>query len=365
MTEQRSCVIRWTTGPLRPTSPPMTSFLRSDRSTAVAVWLGVVALFILAMVVVGGATRLTGSGLSITEWQPIMGALPPMSDAAWAEAFHKYQQIPQYRLVNAGMTLDEFKGIFWWEWGHRLLGRVIGVIFAVPLVIFLIRKQIPKRLVWRCLGLLALGGLQGLVGWWMVASGLSERVSVAPERLSLHLGLALILFVAVVWTGLDAFAGKPRQASVTRWRTGALVFLGAVFLQCLLGALVAGTDAGFVYNDWPLMNGQAWPQDYAGAGLWQTLAHNQASVQLHHRLGAYAIALAAVFVVAVASRSRTLGQESKQAAWILGGVVVLQILLGIAALMLVVPLWLGILHQAGAVLLLAAATLFAWRVRRL
>lgn len=342
----------------------MTSFLRSDRSTAVAVWLGVVALFILAMVVVGGATRLTGSGLSITEWKPIMGALPPMGDAAWAEAFHKYRQIPQYQLVNAGMTLAEFKYIFWWEWGHRLLGRVIGLIFAIPFVYFLIRRQIPRRLIWRCVGLLVLGGLQGLAGWWMVASGLSERVSVAPERLTLHLGLALILFVAVVWTALDAFAGKPRQDSVTRWRTGALVFLGAVFLQCLLGALVAGTDAGFVYNDWPLMNGHVWPQDYAGNGVWQTLAHNQASVQLHHRLGAYAIALATVFLVAMAGRSRTLNSNSKQAAWILGGVVALQVLLGIAALMMVVPLWLGLLHQAGAVLLLAAATLFAWRVRR-
>ncbi|MDO9335882.1 MAG: COX15/CtaA family protein [Caulobacter sp.] len=343
----------------------MTSFLRSDRSTPVAVWLAVVALFILAMVVVGGATRLTGSGLSITEWKPIMGALPPMGDAAWAEAFHRYQQIPQFKLVNADMTLAEFKGIFWWEWGHRLLGRLVGLVFAIPFVVFLVRRQIPRRLIWRCAGLLVLGGLQGLAGWWMVASGLSERVSVAPERLGLHLGLALILFVAVVWTALDAFAGKPRQASVTRWRAGALVFLAVIFAQCLLGALVAGTDAGFVYNDWPLMNGQLWPQDYAGSGFWQTLAHNQASVQLHHRLGAYAIALAAVVVVAMASRSRELGPDSKQAAFILGGAVLLQVLLGIAALMLVVPLWLGVLHQAGAVLLLAAATLFAWRVRRL
>jgi cytochrome c oxidase assembly protein subunit 15 len=343
----------------------MTSFLRSDRSTAVAVWLAVVALFILAMVVVGGATRLTGSGLSITEWKPIMGALPPMGDAAWAEAFHKYQQIPQFKLVNADMTLSQFKGIFWWEWGHRLLGRLVGLVFAIPFVVFLIRRQIPRRLIWRCVGLLVLGGLQGLAGWWMVASGLSERVSVAPERLSLHLGLALILFVAVVWTALDAFAGQPRQASVTRWRTGALVFLGAVFAQCLLGALVAGTDAGFVYNDWPLMNGRFWPQDYAGGGLWQTLAHNQASVQLHHRLGAYAIALAAAVIVVVAGRDRTLDSKSQQAAFALGGVVLLQIALGVAALMLVVPLWLGLLHQAGAVLLLAAATVFAWRVRRL
>jgi len=342
----------------------MTSFLRSDRSTPVAIWLAIVAVLILAMVVVGGATRLTGSGLSITEWQPIMGALPPMGDAAWAEAFAKYREIPQYKLVNAGMTMDEFKFIFWWEWGHRLLGRLIGLVFAVPFVVFLVRRQIPKRLVWRCVGLLVLGGMQGVIGWWMVASGLSERVSVAPERLTVHLGMALALFVMTVWTALDAWAGKPRQPSDTPWRTWALVFLGAVFFQCLLGALVAGTDAGFAYNDWPLMAGQVFPRDYAGDGLWQTLAHNQASVQFHHRIGGYLLALATAVLAAFAYRDRVLPREAKQAAWILTGVVVLQILLGIAALMLVVPLWLGLLHQAGAVFLLAAATLFAWRVRR-
>jgi cytochrome c oxidase assembly protein subunit 15 len=342
----------------------MTSFLRSDRSTPVAVWLTVVAVLILAMVVVGGATRLTGSGLSITEWQPIMGALPPMGDAAWAEAFAKYREIPQYKLVNAGMTLDEFKFIFWWEWGHRLLGRLIGLVFAVPFAIFLVRRQIPKRLVWRCVGLLVLGGMQGAIGWWMVASGLSERVSVAPERLTVHLGMALALFVMTVWTALDAWAGKPRQPSDTPWRTWALVFLGAVFLQCLLGALVAGTDAGFAYNDWPLMAGQAFPRDYAGDGFWQTLAHNQASVQFHHRIGGYLLAIATAVLAAFAFRDRLLPTEARQAAWLLSGVVVLQILLGIAALIMVVPLWLGLLHQAGAVFLLAAATLFAWRVRR-
>ncbi|NBB15811.1 heme A synthase [Caulobacter sp. SLTY] len=342
----------------------MTSFLRSDRSTPVAIWLAIVAVLILAMVVVGGATRLTGSGLSITEWQPIMGALPPMGDAAWAEAFAKYREIPQYKLVNAGMTMDEFKFIFWWEWGHRLLGRLIGLVFAVPFVVFLVSRQIPKRLVWRCVGLLVLGGMQGVIGWWMVASGLSERVSVAPERLTVHLGMALALFVMTVWTALEAWAGKPRQPSDTPWRTWALVFLGAVFFQCLLGALVAGTDAGFAYNDWPLMAGQVFPRDYAGDGLWQTLAHNQASVQFHHRVGGYLLALATAVLAAFAYRDRVLPREAKQAAWILTGVVVLQILLGIAALMLVVPLWLGLLHQAGAVFLLAAATLFAWRVRR-
>jgi cytochrome c oxidase assembly protein subunit 15 len=343
----------------------MTSFLRSDRSRAVAVWLLVVAAFILAMVVVGGATRLTGSGLSITEWKPIMGALPPMGESAWQTAFAKYQQIPQYRLVNQGMTLGEFKGIFWWEWAHRLLGRTVGLVFALPLVVFLIRRQIPKRLIWRCVGLLVLGGMQGVVGWWMVASGLSERVSVAPERLATHLGLALALFVATLWTALDAWAGQPRHEAATRWKIGSLAFLGAVFLQCLLGALVAGTHAGFTYNDWPLMEGAVVPRDYAGTGFWQTLAHNQASVQFNHRIGAYLISIAAVVIVAMVARTRGMAAQSKQAAYALAGVVAFQVILGIATLMAGVPLWLGILHQSGAVLLLAAATVFAWRVRRI
>ena len=181
----------------------MTSFLRSDRSRPVAIWLFAVAVLVFGMVVVGGATRLTDSGLSITQWKPIMGALPPMSEAAWQANFALYKQIPQYKLVNAGMTLEAYKGIFWWEWAHRLLGRLIGVVFALPFVFFLIRRMIPRRLILRCAVMLLLGGLQGLVGWWMVSSGLSERVSVAPERLATHLGLALIVLCACVWTGLE------------------------------------------------------------------------------------------------------------------------------------------------------------------
>ena len=237
----------------------MTSFLRSDRSRPVAIWLFVVAALVFCMVVVGGATRLTDSGLSITEWKPIMGALPPMSEAAWRANFELYKEIPQYRLVNAGMTLEAYKTIFWWEWGHRLLGRLVGAVFAIPFVFFLIRQMIPRRLIWRCAVMLLLGGLQGLVGWWMVSSGLSERVSVAPERLMTHLGLALALFVMLIWTALDAWAGSPRVEERSPWRGWALALLGAIFFQSLLGALVAGNDAGLVYNDWPLMNGAVVP----------------------------------------------------------------------------------------------------------
>jgi cytochrome c oxidase assembly protein subunit 15 len=343
----------------------MTSFLRSDRSRPVAVWLFAVAALVLAMVVVGGATRLTGSGLSITEWAPIKGALPPLSDQAWQAAFDSYKQIPQYEQINHGMTMDGFKAIFWWEWAHRLLGRLIGLAFAVPFAVFLIRRDIPRRLIWRCAVMLGLGGLQGLVGWWMVASGLSERVSVAPERLATHLGLALALFVMLFWTALDAWSGAPRQENPTRWRTAALVFLGAVLFQSLLGALVAGSHAGFIYNDWPLMNGALLPRDYVGESFWATIAHNQASVQLHHRLGAYLLFAGSIALAALAWRARYLPQGAKAVGLAVAGVTLLQAALGVATLMAGVPLWLGILHQVGAVALLAVATGFAWRVRRL
>ncbi|WP_297511904.1 COX15/CtaA family protein [uncultured Caulobacter sp.] len=342
----------------------MTSFLRSDRSRPVAVWLFIVAAMVFAMVVVGGATRLTGSGLSITQWKPIMGALPPMSDQAWRESFELYKKIPQYQLVNPDMTLEGFKGIFWWEWAHRLLGRTVGAAFALPFVVFLIRRDIPRRLIWRCAAMLGLGGLQGLVGWWMVSSGLSERVSVAPERLMVHLGLALTLFVLLIWTGLDAWSGSPRAEERSPWRGWSLAFLGAVFFQCLLGALVAGNDAGLVYNDWPLMNGHVFPADYAGHGLWATLAHSQAAVQLHHRLMAYALFVAGLAVAFAARRDRPLAAGAKAVALAVGIVVTLQASLGIWTLMARVPITLGVLHQAGAAVLLATATVFAWRVRR-
>ncbi|MCF8503345.1 MAG: COX15/CtaA family protein [Caulobacter sp.] len=343
----------------------MTSFLRSDRSRPVAVWLFAVAALVLAMVIVGGATRLTGSGLSITEWRPVTGALPPMGDEGWQSEFAKYKQIPQYEQINKGMSLERFKAIYWWEWAHRLLGRLVGAAFAIPFVIFLIRKDLPRRLIWRCGGLFALGGLQGAVGWWMVASGLSTRVSVAPERLATHLGLALALFVLLIWTALDAETGQPRQGNPTRWRAGSLAFLAAVFLQCLLGALVAGADAGLIYNDWPLIGGALVPHNYAGDSLWATLAHNQASVQFNHRIGAYLLLAAAISVAVLAWRDRFMAPQARALAFAAGGVTLFQAALGVATLMTGVPLWLGILHQLGAVALLAVATGLAWRVRRL
>ncbi len=342
----------------------MTSFLRSDRSRPVAIWLFIVAALVFGMVVVGGATRLTDSGLSITQWKPIMGALPPMSDAAWQANFELYKQIPQYKLINAGMTLEAYKGIFWWEWAHRLLGRLVGAAFALPFVFFLVRRMIPRRLIWRCAVMLLLGGLQGLVGWWMVSSGLSERVSVAPERLMTHLGLALALFVVLIWTGLDAWAGSPRVEERSPWRAWALAFLGAVFFQSLLGALVAGNDAGLVYNDWPLMNGGFFPDDYVGKGFWGTLAHSQGAVQLHHRLFAYALFVAGLVIGVTTQRTRFLPRQARAIGLVVAGAVTLQAGLGIWTLMAQVPISLGVAHQAGAAVLLAVATTFAWRVRR-
>ncbi|HEY3694131.1 COX15/CtaA family protein [Phenylobacterium sp.] len=342
----------------------MTSFLRSDRSRPVAIWLLAVALLVLAMVVVGGATRLTGSGLSITEWKPVTGAVPPLAQADWADAFAHYKTIPQYAQLNAGMSLQQFKTIYWWEWSHRLLGRLLGAAFLIPFVVFLVRREIPRRLVWRCVLLFALGGLQGLAGWWMVASGLDHRISVAPERLAVHLGLAFVLFIALVWTALDAFAGGARQTLPSPWGRRSAILLAMIYVQILLGALVAGNDAGLIDNDWPLMNGSLFPRDYAGPGLWATIAHSQAAVQLHHRLGAYVLLIAAVACAAGAWRSRYLAPASKALALGLCGAVVLQAVLGIATLMTRVPLALGLLHQLMAALVLATATAFAWRVRR-
>jgi cytochrome c oxidase assembly protein subunit 15 len=343
----------------------MTSFLRSDRSRAVAVWLFVVAALVLAMVVVGGATRLTDSGLSITQWKPVTGALPPMNLADWQAEFARYRNIPQYRLVNPNMDLAQFKTIYWWEWSHRLLGRTVGVAFALPLIWFAVRRQIPRRLFVRLGVLFVLGGLQGAVGWWMVASGLSDRVSVAPERLMIHLGLAFLLFAALIWTALDAWAGWARQTLPSPWGRRALGLLALIYLQILLGALVAGNDAGLIYNDWPLFNGALMPDAYAGHGLWSTVAHSQGAVQLHHRLVAYLLTLVAVLMGVAAWRSRYLAGESKLLAAGVAGLVVVQACLGVATLMSHVPIGLGIAHQLTAALLLGLGTAFAWRVRRI
>jgi cytochrome c oxidase assembly protein subunit 15 len=342
----------------------MISFLSSDRSRPVALWLFVTAALVLAMVIVGGATRLTDSGLSITEWKPVTGAIPPLSAADWQAEFARYRQIPQYREVNAGMTLSQFKFIYGWEWSHRLLGRLLGVVFLAPFVWFAWRRQLPRRLFIRLGVIFALGALQGLVGWWMVASGLSGRVSVAPERLMVHLGLAFALLGALVWTGLDCWAGSARQTLPSPWGRRAALLIGLVYLQILLGALVAGNDAGLVYNDWPLMAGRLLPDDYIRSGVWDTLAHSQGAVQLHHRLLAYLLTVVALGMGSAAWRSSYLARESKLLGLAVGLAVLAQAGLGVATLMNRAPLALSIAHQLSAALVFAVVIAFAWRVRR-
>ncbi|HYI29636.1 MAG TPA: COX15/CtaA family protein, partial [Bradyrhizobium sp.] len=218
------------------------SSAQAPQSRAVRWWLLSIAALIVIMVLVGGATRLTESGLSIVEWKPVTGTLPPLGEAQWLAAFEAYKTIPQYRELNAGMSLDQFKTIFWWEWSHRLLGRVIGVAYLLPFLWFLWRGALGAELKRRLWLIFGLGALQGAVGWWMVASGLTERVSVAPERLMLHLGLAFTLLGALVWTGLDAWAGGARQTLPSPWGRRGAMLIGLIGAQILLGALVAGND---------------------------------------------------------------------------------------------------------------------------
>jgi cytochrome c oxidase assembly protein subunit 15 len=316
------------------------------------------------MVVLGGTTRLTGSGLSITQWKPISGALPPLSQADWRQAFEGYRAIPQFRFVNPTMTLEQFRFIYWWEWSHRFLARMLGVVFLVPFAWFAIRRELPRRLWWQFGLIFVLCGLEPIVGWWMVASGLADRVYVAPERLMIHLGIAVALLGALVWTALDAWSGQARQTLPSPWGGRALWIVGLIYLQILLGALVAGNQAGLVYNDWPLFAGHLLPGDYAGPTLWATLAHSQAAVQLHHRLVAYLLTAVALGLGLAAWRSSYLPPASKALGLGLGLLVLGQATLGVITLMLRAPVALGVVHQLVAALTFSLAVVFAWRVRR-
>lgn len=338
-----------------------------ERSPGVAIWLWAVAALVIGMVVVGGATRLTGSGLSITEWKPLKGAVPPLTQADWVAEFRNYQRIPQYRLMNAGMSLDDFKPLFWWEWTHRLLGRLVGMVFFLPLLVFVVLRRIPRRLVGPCVLIFCLGGLQGLIGWWMVASGVFSRdlTAVAPERLSVHLGLGLLLYLACIWTGLEAWfgPGAPARAADRRWAGWARGLLALAFAQSLLGALVAGNHAGLIYNDWPLMNGRVFPDDYARSTLWATLVHSQAAVQFNHRLGAYLLC-AGAFALAWRAVLGPFPSTLRPLALALAAVVAGQLALGVFTLIFVAPLHLSLAHQLGAVAVLTVATVLAWAAGR-
>ena len=273
-----------------------------QRHRVIRLWLYAVAALIFAMVLVGGATRLTESGLSIVEWKPVTGTLPPLGEAAWQAEFDKYKTIPQFQR-NSRMTLDEFKTIFWWEWAHRLMGRVIGAAFLLPFLFFLARGWIGPPLRGRLWAIFALGALQGAVGWWMVASGLAERLEVSQYRLATHLILACVIFVAVLWTALQ-LGGRPGLAAPPRVRAGAVALLTLALAQIYLGALVAGLRAGLIYNTWPLIDGRLVPEAsrlFFETPLWRNFFENALTVQFNHRVTAYLLlALALLHLLDVA-----------------------------------------------------------------
>jgi len=333
---------------------------------AVRLWLFAIAGLVLAMVTVGGATRLTDSGLSITEWQPLLGAIPPLSGADWQEAFTKYQQIPEYHLVNKGMSLEAFKAIYWWEWSHRFLGRMIGLAFALPFAAFwylgALRPGYGKKL----LGVLALGGLQGAIGWYMVKSGLVDRVDVSQYRLALHLCTAFLILATVVWLGLALGDAEPRQRRAgARPFSLAPVIVGAIFLQVVLGAFVASLKGGLVYNTWPSMGGAFAPDDIAAVEPWYLNPfENPVTAQFDHRLLAYIVVALAAIEAWRTMAGRASSSEARLSAAILMAGVLAQVTLGIWTLLEAVPLGLGIAHQAGAAVLLILAVRHLYVVRR-
>lgn len=348
-----SIALPWTSTPATPRQ------IASRRS--IALWLFVVAGMIAAMVVLGGLTRLTGSGLSITEWKPIHGALPPLSDAEWQEEFDAYKAIPQYQKINRGMTVDEFKSIFWWEWAHRNLGRLIGLAFLIPFVAFLTIGRVERALLPRLTGLFILGGLQGALGWFMVMSGLKDRVDVSQYRLVAHLGLALVIYAAILWTALPLWRGEwPAASAQHPLYRGSLAVLGLIFVQILLGGFVAGLDAGLTYNTWPLMDGKLIPDGLFPT--WLAPFEDVTTVQFNHRIMAYVVTAAVVAHWVLARRAKVTGVAATTSHLLLVTVFA-QVLLGIWTLLEVVPVALGALHQAGAVALLTVALLHAFTLR--
>lgn len=329
---------------------------------AIRIWLFILFALVVAMIAVGGLTRLTDSGLSITEWRPVTGALPPLSDADWQVEFAKYQASPEYRLQNSHMDLAAFKSIFWWEWGHRQLGRVIGVVWAVGFLFFWAARRIPTGWTRRLLGLGVLGGLQGAIGWWMVASGLSGRmVDVASYRLATHLGLAFAILGLIAWYALSLSRPEAQLMQARRSREGKLFSLSTglmhlAFVQILLGALVAGIDAGRAFPTWPLMGESFFPPDAfyvpEGGAAWRAFFENPGLVQFVHRMAGY---LTLVFGAVVWWRGRGSAHPLTRGAFDLVAVVLLaQVTLGIVTVVHAAPLGLGLAHQLGAVALWVA-----------
>ena len=323
---------------------------------AITIWLGIIFVMLLAMIAIGGLTRLTDSGLSITEWKPITGAIPPLNAADWAVEFGKYQASPEFQIQNHAMTLEEFKGIFWWEWGHRLLGRLIGVVWAIGFFWFLARKQIPTGYTAKFLGLGVLGGLQGALGWWMVSSGLTGRmVDVASYRLALHLGLAFVILGLITWYVLSIRKPGAELLQARRRREGGLMTLSTVllvvlFAQVLLGGLVAGIDAGRSFPTWPDMAGAFLPSEsFDYTPLWSNFFENPALVQFNHRLMGY---IAFAIGLALWWKSRRSPVAATRGAFMVMAVMMLaQVVLGIFAVLYLARLDIALTHQLGAVAL--------------
>lgn len=334
-------------------APSSLPFPSSARPRAIAWWLLSVAALVVLMVIVGGITRLTESGLSITEWKPVTGALPPLSHADWVEEFRKYQQIPEYQQINRGMSLEQFKFIFFWEWSHRLLGRLIGLAFAVPLILFAVRRAIPKGYGPRLIALLALGGLQGAVGWWMVKSGLSVRTDVSHYRLATHLLTALFIAAGLVWTALDLLdLHRNPRARPARLRPFALLAGLVLIIQLMWGAFVAGLDAGYVARDWPLMQGRFVPEGITWHGsLWATVSSDPYLIHFFHRWWAW---VTAAMLILLARKAKAAGGRGASIA--VNAAVGTQILLGISTVMSGIALPLAVAHQAvGALVVLATS----------
>ncbi|NWK94161.1 heme A synthase [Sphingobium lactosutens] len=345
----------------------MTAAASAFRSSAIAMpraiarWLLAVAALVFCMVVVGGITRLTESGLSITQWKPISGAIPPLTHDQWMEAFRLYQQIPEYQQIKRGMTLGDFQFIFFWEWAHRLLGRLIGIAFALPLIWFAWKRAVPSGYGWRLAALLALGGLQGAIGWWMVKSGLSVRTDVSHYRLAVHLLTALFIMGGLIWTALDLLMlARNPAARPARMTPFALAALLALLVQLLFGAFTAGLDAGYISNTWPLMNDYLVPEGISWVGsLWATVSSDPYLVHFIHRWWAW---VAAALLILLARRAKKAGQRGPSIA--INATVGVQVLLGIATVISGIALPLAVLHQAVGALVVASASWGAHAIGR-
>lgn len=329
----------------------------------IAYWLLACCVLIFIMVVVGGATRLTRSGLSMVEWKPVTGVVPPLNEKQWLDSFEKYKQFPEYQKINKGMTLDEYKAIYWFEFGHRLLGRLIGIVFLLPFLYFLIRRKIPPQLTPKLVIMFILGGLQGLLGWYMVKSGLVDKPHVSQYRLAAHLMAAIAIYGFILWVALDLLKSKAKvQTSLKRLRKFSVKTTGLIVVMIFSGALVAGTKAGFVFNTFPLMGGQWLPPGGMSMQPWYlNLFENVATIQFTHRVIAVFIFLLIPFYWWLA-KNAGIDKTTQTGFNVLLAMLVLQLTLGITTLVYVVPVPLGVAHQAGALALFTSALYLTHRL---